>query len=244
MTTEAAGSDPVLRVEGLVKTYASVAEEVTATAQATFAVAEGELVLIMGPSGSGKTTLLLMCGGLLQPTSGRVWVDGAEITGASERLLPELRLAKLGFVFQSANLLSNLTAAENVRIVLEAAGRRRSEAQQRAHELLSSVGLEHRVDHLPAELSGGERQRVAIARALANRPPLILADEPTGALDSKSGAAVMEILRRLVDRERTSVVCVTHDPRIVALANRVLWLEDGHLSDAAPPMARPSADAP
>lgn len=229
------GAGPVLRAEGLDKTYASTAEEVAATVDASFTVDQGELVLIMGPSGSGKTTLLLMCGGLLRATRGRVWVDGTEITGLSERRLPDLRLTKVGFVFQAANLLANLTAAENVRIVLEAAGLRRPKARRRALDLLSSLQLDHRVDHLPAQLSGGERQRVAIARALANSPPLLLADEPTGALDSKTGAAVMGILRRLVDTEGTSVVCVTHDPRIVALADRVLWLEDGRLSKAAPP---------
>ena len=226
--------EPVLRAEHLTKTYASGAEEVAATVDASFIVAKGELVLIMGPSGSGKTTLLLICGALLRPTAGGVWIDGTEITGLSERRLPELRLAKVGFVFQAANLLANLTAAENVRIVLEAAGRRRAQAQRRARDLLCRLDLEHRVDHLPAQLSGGERQRVAIARALANSPPLVLADEPTGALDSKTGAAVMGILRQLVDTEGTSVVCVTHDPRIVALADRVLWLEDGRLSDAGP----------
>lgn len=220
---------PVLRVEGLTKTYASTAEKVTATLDVTFTVRRGELVLIMGPSGSGKTTLLLLCGGLLAPTAGRVWVDGVDLTRLTERRLPDLRLSKIGFVFQTANLLANLTAAENVRIVLEAAGRPRPEVQRRAYDLLTSLELEHRLDHLPAELSGGQRQRVAIARALANNPPLVLADEPTGALDSRTGGAVMEILRRRVDADGTSVVCVTHDPRIVTLADRVLWLEDGRL---------------
>lgn len=228
---------PVLAVEGLAKTYASAAEEVTATDDASFTVDRGEVVLIMGPSGSGKTTLLLMCGGLLRPTAGRVWVDGTEVTGSSERHLPQLRLTRIGFVFQSANLLTNLTAVENVRIVCEAAGRRRADAQRRAEGLLADLRLARRGDHLPAQLSGGEQQRVAIARALANDPPLILADEPTGALDSRTGAEVMGILRRRADTEGTSVVCVTHDPRIVDVADRVLWLEDGSLSEGAPPPA-------
>lgn len=230
--TPAARTEPVLRVEHLAKHYESTAEEVAATVDASLSVAEGELVLIMGPSGSGKTTLLLLCGGLLRPTAGRVWIDGTEITALSERRLPELRLRTVGFVFQSANLLANLTALENVRIVLEAAGHRRGPANDRARKLLAGVDLAHRLDHLPAQLSGGERQRVAIARALANAPALVLADEPTGALDSRTGASVMATLRRLVDADRTSVVCVSHDPRIVDLADRVLWLEDGRLSEA------------
>lgn len=235
------GRQPVLRVKDLAKSYESVAEEVTAAVDVSFAVDPGELVVILGPSGSGKTTLLLMCGGLLRPTAGRVWVDGTELTGASERRLPQLRLTKIGFVFQAANLLSTLTAAENVRIVLEAAGRRRTDAQERAVALLTDLGLERRGQHLPAQLSGGERQRVAIARALANAPPLLLADEPTGALDSRTGAEVMAILRRLVDTDGASVVCVTHDRRVVDVADRVLWLEDGCLSDAAgPPTVVPS----
>lgn len=241
----ARGQEPVLRVEELSKTYESVAEKVTATVDVSFAVDPGELVLIMGPSGSGKTTLLLMCGGLLRPSAGRVWVDGTELTGASERRLPQLRLTRIGFVFQAANLLSTLTAAENVRVVLEAAGRRRADAQERAMALLTDLGLERRGEHLPAQLSGGERQRVAIARALANAPRLILADEPTGALDSRTGAEVMAILRRLVDTDGASVVCVTHDPRVVDVADRVLWLEDGCLSDAAePPTVVPSHGVP
>jgi len=230
-----AAAEPVLRVEGLAKTYATTAEEVSATVDASFTVGRGELVLVMGPSGSGKTTLLLMCGGLLRPSSGRVWLGGDEISGLGERHLPELRLRRVGFVFQAANLLANLTAVENVRIVLEAAGRRRAPAEERARELLARMELERRFDHLPAQLSGGERQRVAIARALANDPPLVLADEPTGALDSRTGAGVMGILRGLVDEGSTSVVCVTHDPRIVGLADRVLWLEDGRLSEGAQP---------
>lgn len=236
-------AEPVLRVEGLTKSYLFASEEVAATQDVSFEVNSGEMVLIMGPSGSGKTTLLLMCGGLLQASAGRVWIAGTEITSLSERKLPELRLTSIGFVFQMANLLANLTAAENVRILLEAAGWKRERAQRRAVHLLKGLGLEHRADHLPAHLSGGERQRVAIARALANRPPLILADEPTGALDSRNGAAVMTTLRELADTGATSVLCVTHDPRVVGLADRVLWLEDGHLTTGGPSMQMPTAPA-
>lgn len=232
----------MLRVEGVAKTYRHEAEDVTAALGVSFSVARGELVLVMGPSGSGKTTLLLLCGGLLRPTAGRIWIDGTEITALSERRLPEIRLRRLGFVFQAGNLLENLTAAENVRIVPEAAGRSRAEAGRRAHDLLGSLGVDHRARYLPAQLSGGERQRVAIARALANEPPLLLADEPTAALDSTTGAAVMGTLRRLVDERGTSVLCVTHDPRVVAVADRVLHLDDGRLSTR--PGGTPEQDRP
>lgn len=223
-----------VEVQNVRKVYRRDTQEIVVLDGIDLQVPEGEFVALMGPSGSGKTTLLLMCGGLLRPTSGRVWISGTDITSLTESRLPQLRLTRVGFVFQLANLLASLTAVENVRIVLEAAAWPRPRAHQRAVRLLRRIGLGDRLDHLPAQLSGGERQRVAIARALANRPPLILADEPTGALDSKNGAAVMALLRELADDGDTSVVCVTHDARIAALADRVLWLEDGVLSDASP----------
>jgi putative ABC transport system ATP-binding protein len=193
-------------------------------------VAPGEVVLVMGPSGSGKTTLLSMCGALLRPTAGHIWVAGTDVTALTEKQLPALRLAKIGFVFQAFNLLANLTVVENVRIVREAAGEPRARADARARELLEQLSLGARLGYLPEKLSGGERQRVAIARSLANDPQLVLADEPTGNLDSKTGHQVMDLLEHLAKERGKSVVCVTHDHRVQDIADRVLWLEDGHLA--------------
>lgn len=233
---------PVLELETVTKLYHEGAGAVTAVDSATFSVAPGEVVLVMGPSGSGKTTLLAMCGALLRPTSGRIWLDAVELTGLSERELPSLRLRQIGFVFQTANLLTNLTALENVRVVLQAAGTRARAADSRARELLSELRLEHRLDVLPETLSGGERQRVAIARALANDPQLILADEPTANLDSRTGYQLMHTLEVLAKERSKSVVAVSHDQRIEDVADRVLWLEDGVLADRPPAEARLARD--
>jgi len=203
-------------------------------------VKPGEIVLIMGPSGSGKTTLLSMAGLLLQPTAGEIAVAGRRINGMSRQEKAALRLHKLGIVFQAYNLLGALTARENVEVVLNLAGQKGKAACRRAEELLTLLGLEHRFDHKPADLSGGEKQRVAIARALANDPPLILADEPTGNLDSKTGAEIMELLCCGLGRNRgRAIVIVTHDHRLKQIADRVMWLEDGRLRrmEAIPPKA-------
>lgn len=221
--------DTAIKVEGLTKTYGAGETAVNAVKDASLTVRAGELVLIMGPSGSGKTTFLSMCGGLLRPTSGRIWLSDHEITAMDEKTLPAIRLTNLGFIFQAFNLLANLTARENVRIVIEAAGARKNEADRRATDLLKDLKLGHRLDSLPEKLSGGEKQRVAIARALANDPPLILADEPTGNLDSKTGYQAMHMLELLAKERGKTVVCVTHDQRIEDVANHVLWLEDGEL---------------
>jgi putative ABC transport system ATP-binding protein len=216
----------VLRLEDVTKTYG---DDVTAVAGISMGIKAGEFVLVMGPSGSGKTTLLQICGALLRPTTGRVWLAETEVGILTEKRLPTVRLAKVGFVFQAFQLLANLTALENVRIVLETAGRQRSDAETRARTLLSELGLEARLNALPATLSGGQKQRVAVARALANDPPLILADEPTGNLDSKTGAAVKQLLNAAVRERGKSVLCVTHDYRVRDVADRVLWIEDGRL---------------
>ena len=216
----------VLRLEGVTKAYG---EDVVAVSEVDLAVDPGEFVLVMGPSGAGKTTLLQICGALLRPDTGRVWLGDNEVTELTERHLPAIRLAHVGFVFQAFQLLANLTALENVRLVLEAAGRDRTTANARARELLEELGLHDRLDALPATLSGGQKQRVAVARALANDPPLILADEPTGNLDSKTGAAVKDLLHSAVRERGKSVLCVTHDTRVRDVSDRVLWMEDGRL---------------
>ena len=235
-------SQAVLRLEGVSKVFGEGAAAVRAVDDATLEVGGNEIVLVMGPSGSGKTTLLALCGALLSPTAGRVWVGGEEITALSERALSALRLRSLGFIFQSANLLGNLTALENVRLVIEAAGAPRRDADRRARELLGELRLEQRLDFLPEKLSGGERQRVSIARALANEAPLILADEPTANLDSKTGYQVMHMLELLANERGKAVVAVTHDSRIEDVADRVLWLEDGQLSDRPPEEAALARD--
>ena len=224
-----------LRLDGVSKVFGGGGLAVSAVRGATATVEPGQVVLVMGPSGSGKTTLLSMCGALLRPTSGRVWIGDVEVTKLSERELPQLRLRGVGFVFQSFGLLANLTAAENVQIVLQTAGRSRASARARARDLLGDLGLSARADALPEQLSGGEKQRVAFARALANDPPLILADEPTANLDSAGGRHAMTTLQSLARTHGTSVVTVTHDARIADLADRVLWLDDGVLTEATPP---------
>jgi len=224
----------ILELRDLSKVYGSGHTAVSAVDGVDLQVKPGEIVLIMGPSGSGKTTLLSLAGLLLRPSEGEVWINGQEVTGLSERHLPALRLRSIGFVFQAYNLITSLTARENIELVMNMAGLRGHRARERATELLALLGLEHRLDHLPADLSGGQKQRVAIARALANDPPLILADEPTGNLDSKTGYEVMELLCCGLGRDQgRSIVIVTHDHRLRDIADRVLWLEDGRLSDGS-----------
>jgi len=220
----------VLELRHVSKTYGSGHTAVTASDDITLQIRPGEIVLIMGPSGSGKTTLLSMAGLLLQPSQGQILVDGRDVTRLNNRQRAALRLQSLGFVFQSYNLLGALTARENVEVVLNMAGVKGTAARERATALLEMLGLGHRLHHKPAGLSGGEKQRVAIARALANEPPLILADEPTGNLDSKTGQEVMELLCCGLGREQgRAIVIVTHDQRLRQIADRVLWLEDGWL---------------
>jgi putative ABC transport system ATP-binding protein len=216
-----------LTVEHITKRYGTGATEVTAVRDVSLAVAPGEVVLIMGPSGSGKTTLLLMLGALLKPTEGSIHLNGVALSVLPEQRLPDIRLRQFGFIFQDFNLLSALTALENVAIVAELAGLGRAAARTKAMALLSELGLGERLRFLPEKLSGGEKQRVAIARALVNDPALILADEPTANLDSKIGREIMRLLQRIAREQRRSVVIVSHDQRIKEIADRVLWLEDG-----------------
>lgn len=190
-------------------------------------VGPGEIILIMGPSGSGKTTLLLMLGGLLKPSEGRIRIGQDDLTQLDERRLPEVRLHRIGFIFQDFNLLSSLSALDNVALVVQLTGLSRRAARRRARALLEQLGVGHRLNFLPEKLSGGEKQRVAIARALVNEPDIILADEPTANLDSRRGQETMQLLRRIAKEGMRSVIIVSHDERIKDIADRVLWLEDG-----------------
>jgi putative ABC transport system ATP-binding protein len=185
-------------------------------------------MLIEGPSGSGKTTLISILGLLLTPSAGEIWLGGANVAGLGERALPALRARHFGFVFQGFNLFPALTALENVEIAIEMKGGSRG-AKAQAKRLLETVGLGDRMHHLPADLSGGQKQRVAIARALGGDPPILVGDEPTAALDTKTALSVMELLRDLASRAGRAVVVVTHDPRLERFADRVIRVEDGRI---------------
>ena len=222
-----------LSVRQLTKTYGSGDLAVDAVRAVDLDVEAGEVVLVMGPSGSGKTTLLLMLGAMLRPSSGSVRVDGTDLATAPERDLPPLRARRFGFVFQDFNLLSALSALENVEVACNLAGVTGRAARDRAVELLTRFGLEKRLRFRPDQLSGGEKQRVAIARALANDATVILADEPTANLDSGHGREIARVLRELATDDGRSVVIVSHDQRLKEIADRVLWLEDGRFRELA-----------
>ncbi|MFJ8110345.1 ABC transporter ATP-binding protein [Streptomyces sp. NPDC096132] len=207
--------------------YASEGAGVTALDDVTLALPRGSFTAVMGPSGSGKSTLLQCAAGLDRPTSGSVRIGGTELTGLSERRLTLLRQERIGFVFQSYNLLPALTAAQNVALPLRLAGRRPAKAEVR--EALRRVGLAERAGHRPDRLSGGQQQRVALARALITRPEVLFGDEPTGALDSTTGREVLVLLRGLVDAHGQSIVMVTHDPVAASYADRVVFLVDGRV---------------
>jgi putative ABC transport system ATP-binding protein len=198
-----------------------------------FQVGRGEFVMLAGPSGSGKTTLLSILGCVLSPTEGKVELFGEDIAGLPESALPRIRSQRIGFIFQGHNLLASLTAEENVKLQLELRGVSPGEATREARELLGKVGLGDKRDRKPMELSGGQRQRISIARALAGSPPLILADEPTAALDAENGLRVTEILRELSRERGHTVVVVTHDNRIFHLADRIVHIEDGLIREHA-----------
>ncbi len=223
--------DYILRAVELSKRFGTGSTLVRAVDNVSLDVSPGELVLVMGPSGSGKTTLLSMLGALLKPDAGRIFVEDTEITALKESRLPALRAHKIGFVFQSFNLLDALSVEENVLFPAQLTPGGIRAASGRAEQLLERLGLCQRRLALPKTLSGGEKQRVAIARALINRPPIIFADEPTGNLDSRKGQEVMMILHDIARDEGCAVVMVTHDPRCEEVADRILWLEDGALRD-------------
>lgn len=218
----------LLHAHQLVKRYPLHDTEVTALRGASLEVAAGEYVALVGPSGCGKSTMLTLLGGLDQPTEGRVTIDGTDLGSLDYRALTRLRLERIGFVFQRFHLLPVLTALENVELPMAEAGVASGPRRERARELLAYVGLGHRADHRATQLSGGEMQRVAIARALANRPKIILADEPTGELDAATGAQILQLFRQL-NADGTTLVVVTHDDRLAAEAGRVVRMLDGQV---------------
>ena len=223
----------MIDVEGVAKRYEVGAVTVTALAGVDLHIADGEFVVVLGPSGSGKTTLLNMIGALDTPTTGRVSVDGQQVTGASKGQLFAYRRQKVSFIFQSFNLFPGLTAQENVQFGIDAAGKRERNGS-RAVDVLADVGLGERVAHFPHELSGGEQQRVAIARALATGNPVVLADEPTGELDFTTGAQILELLRQQSESGKTILV-VTHNREISRMADRVIELSSGSIVHDGPP---------
>jgi len=218
-----------IEVRDVMKTYAGGEAAMRALDGVSLDVHAGEMTLLVGPSGSGKTTLLSIMGCVLRPTSGRVAILGEDVTRLKERHLPRIRRDRIGFVFQGFNLFPTLTARQNVVLALDVKGAAGPGIQGRALDALDQVGLSHKADAYPADLSGGQKQRVAIARALAGAPPIILADEPTAALDSHSGRTVMELLRRLAREGGRAVAIVTHDNRMFGYADRIVRLEDGRV---------------
>ncbi|MET7644162.1 ABC transporter ATP-binding protein [Streptomyces sp. NPDC005426] len=220
---------PMVRIEDLHRSYGSGAGAVHALRGVSFEVPRGELVALKGRSGSGKTTLLNLVGGLDSPDSGRITVDGTDLSSLGENGLLELRRDRIGFIFQSFGLIPILTAAENVGVPMRLRKADPREREERVSLLLSLVGLADHAAQRPGELSGGQQQRVAIARALANRPALLIADEPTGQLDAETGLAVMRLLRAVVHSEGVTALVATHDAQLLGLADRVLELSDGHI---------------
>jgi putative ABC transport system ATP-binding protein len=222
--------DSILLTENLSKIYTADGVDLPALRGIDLAVAPGEFVSIMGPSGCGKSTLLHMLGGLDQPSEGSVWLKGERVDGLSEKAWALLRRREIGFVFQFFNLIGNLTVADNVELPALLAGMSPRQARERRVELLDELGIAEVADSLPSRISGGQQQRVALARALVNRPAVLLADEPTGNLDSTSAREVMDLIRRYHGDGQT-IVLVTHDPRVAATADRVVHMRDGAITD-------------
>ncbi len=222
-------SEIILRIRNLSKVYMQGKIPVHALNDVSFDVNKGEFLSIVGPSGSGKSTLLSMIGLLDKPTSGKVFIDGTEVTRVKESDAPKLRREKIGFVFQHFNLIPTLTALENVDIAMRFARVTKSKRKERAIELLTQIGLRERMNHRPSELSGGEQQRVAIARAMANHPAIILADEPTGEVDTKTRDMIVEILKELSEKGQTILV-VTHDTAVSQRTSRMIIMRDGMIA--------------
>lgn len=222
---------PTLKIQNLTKIYGLGSTQVRAVDDVNLEAWPGEVTLIMGPSGSGKTTLITVAGALLRPTSGSVKIDGEEISDAPDKVLSRLRKEKIGFIFQSFNLLENLSVLENVLVPLSIAHVKKELALKKANGLIDTFDMSPRRNFRPDQLSGGEKQRVSVARALANDPKLILADEPTANLDSRRGREVMRLLRGVAKNMGKTVIVVSHDERLKEIADRVLWLEDGRFKE-------------
>jgi putative ABC transport system ATP-binding protein len=223
-------NEPLIRIQQLSKQYRMGGEMLKALDEVTLTVYKGDFIAIIGPSGSGKSTLMNVIGCLDAPTSGEYWLDGEEVSRLKENKLAEIRNQKIGFIFQGFNLLSRLTAIENVELPLIYRGVPAKVRTEQAIAALTKVGLEERIHHRPVELSGGQQQRVAIARALAGNPPILLADEPTGALDTKTGKEVMGFIKELNSLGHT-IVLITHDPVVSQQAKRVVKIMDGKLNE-------------
>jgi putative ABC transport system ATP-binding protein len=221
----------IVSIQGVTRDYAQGSHTVHALRGVDLTIEAGEFMALMGPSGSGKTTLLNLMGGLDIPTSGSVAVEGTELSTLSPGVLSDLRRDRLGFVFQAYNLVPVLTAVENVEMVLLLRGVSARERRERAIKTLAAVGLEGLEGRRPNELSGGQQQRVAVARAITGRPALVLADEPTANLDSKSSSELIELMARLNQDDGVTFVFATHDPRVMAAAKRVVWMEDGQVKE-------------
>lgn len=222
-------SNELINICDLIKTYRNGSIEVQALKSINLTIEKGEFVAIMGTSGSGKSTLMNILGCLDRPTKGEYLLEGISISNKTDNELSYIRNKKIGFVFQSFNLISRTSALKNVELPMIYGKIGASERKKRATELLDSVGLGERVEHMPNELSGGQRQRVAIARALANKPPIILADEPTGNLDSRSSVEIMELFTKLNRENENTVIIVTHEPEIAEFTDRVVTFKDGHI---------------
>jgi putative ABC transport system ATP-binding protein len=219
----------LIEISTLVKTYDTNGLSVNAIRNISFTVKKGEFSALAGPSGSGKTTLLNLIGGLDNPTNGSIKIDGTEITGLSPRALSDMRLNKIGFIFQAYNLIPVLTAVENVEYILLLQGVDKKERRERSEAMLKEVGLAKEINRLPKELSGGQQQRVAVARAIVSEPGLILADEPTANLDQKTGAGLLDLMHELNRRKKITFVFSTHDPMVMKRATRLINLIDGKI---------------
>ena len=224
----------IIRTEGLCRTFSSPSGEVEALKGINLSIAPHKLTLLNGKSGSGKTTLINLLGALDRPTSGRIWFEGQELTALREPARDKIRRTRIGFVFQSVALMSEMTAFENVEFALRVAGCSAKGRRERAMECLEYVGLSKRAFHLPQEMSGGEQQRVAIARAIAHRPAAIFADEPTAQLDSTMSLQVVAVFKKLIESQGATIVMTTHDPDLMQLADQVFTLRDGQLEAGSP----------
>jgi putative ABC transport system ATP-binding protein len=225
------GEVPAVKVVDVHKVYHLKGEEVHALQGINLDVLRGEYLSVMGPSGSGKSTLFNMIGGIDTPTKGDIFIDGVDLSEIPSKAMAWLRCRKIGFIFQTFNLIPVLSAKENVALPMTFLGVSKKEREKKAVELLNDVGLGDRVDHRPTELSGGQQQRVAIARALANDPAIILADEPTGNLDLNTGFAIVQLLYRLKAERGTTIICATHDLKMIDISDRVVFLRDGSVEN-------------